>query len=147
MRQSKAEMYFHLVWATWRRLPLVLPEIERAVYRCIEGEAKKLGCKVYAIGGMPDHVHLAVKTPAVIDIPKLAKQVKGVSSTLVRNRLRPDELFRWQEGYAVYTVCPRHIQQTIAYIENQKRHHADGTILDEWEEVDEEYLPDPPAEI
>ena len=146
MRQSKAELYFHLVWGTWRRLPLVLPGIERAVYRCIEGEAKKLRCKVLGVNGMPDHVHLAVKAPAVINIPKLMQQVKGNSSTRVRKGLRPDELFGWQDGYAVYSVCPRHIQHIIQYIENQKQHHYDGTTVDEWEETDEEYLPEPSPE-
>ena len=42
MRQSKAEVYLHLVWATWQRQPYVTPDIERAVYHCIENELKRL---------------------------------------------------------------------------------------------------------
>jgi len=29
----------------------------------------------------------------------------------------------------------------IAYIENQKQHHLDGTLHSRWEETDEEYEP------
>jgi len=141
MRRSKVQMYFHLVWGTWRRQPLVTPEIEREVYRCIEAEVRKSKCVPVAIGGIPDHVHLAVKTPSNIDISKLMQQVKGVSSTFVRDQLTPGELFRLQEGYAVFSVCPNHIKNVIAYIENQKQHHAEGTLWAEWEETDEEYLP------
>ena len=31
MRQSKAEIYLHFVWATYERLPLLTPDIEREV--------------------------------------------------------------------------------------------------------------------
>ena len=103
MRRSKAEIYLHFVWGTWGRLPLVTPEIERDIYRCIENEAKRLQCTVLAIGGMPNHVHLAVRIPTVVSAAVLAQQVKGVSSTFVRDRLQPDELFRWQEGYSVFS--------------------------------------------
>ena len=64
MRQSKAEVYLHLAWATLGREPFLTAEVERSVYRCIEKEAKCLKCEVLAIGGMPDHVHLCVKLPA-----------------------------------------------------------------------------------
>jgi REP element-mobilizing transposase RayT len=141
MKQSKIEMYFHFVWATWQRLPLVTPEIEREVYRCIEQEARRLRCTVLAIGGLPDHVHLAVKVPATTPIPKIMQQAKGVSSTFVRDQLNPGGLFRWQEGYAVFTICPPHVKHIVAYIRNQKQHHADGSLIEEWEETDEEYVP------
>src|SRR5579872_23782 len=99
MRKSKADIYLHLVWKTWERLPLVTLEIERSVYRCIVQEAERLKCTVLAIGGMPDHIHLAVRIPTTVCAAQLAQQVKGVSSTFVRKQLHPGELFRWQEGF------------------------------------------------
>ncbi len=137
MRRSKAEIYLHLVWGTWERLPLVTPDIERELYRCIENEARQLKCVVLAIGGMPDHVHLIVRVPTLVSAARLAQQVKGVSSTFVRNQLRIGELFRWQEGYGVFSISRSHLKRAIAYVEKQKRHHACCKLWAEWEETDE----------
>jgi putative transposase len=140
-RQSKTRVYLHLVWATYERLPLLTPDIEREVYRCIESEAVRLKCKILAIGGMPDHVHLAVKLPATIDYSRLMNQIKGVSSHFVHDRLPGHEGFKWQSGYAAYSIDPDRLDVVIAYINNQKTHHSDNTFNPVWEEVDEEYMP------
>ncbi len=87
-------MYLHFVWATKRRLPLIVPEVERRLYGCISAEARRLGCEVLAVGGMPDHVHLAVAMPTVLSPAKLMQQVKGVSSHFASEHLLPaGELF------------------------------------------------------
>ena len=141
MRQSKSEIYLHIVWATLKREAFVTPDIERAVYRCIGSEAQHLGCTILAIGGMPDHVHLCLKLPTRVAVSNLMNQVKGVSSHFVHDRLSPDLPFQWQEGYGVFSVGPNQIKPVIAYIENQKQHHLDGTLHSRWEETDEEYEP------
>lgn len=46
MRRNKLALYVHLNWATWDRLPLITPDIERRLYRNIESEARKMGCTV-----------------------------------------------------------------------------------------------------
>ena len=33
MRRNKLALYLHLVWATWDRLPLITPDIERRLHR------------------------------------------------------------------------------------------------------------------
>jgi REP element-mobilizing transposase RayT len=133
-------MFFHVVWATHRRQPLLTPERERAVHRCIESEARKLCCDVLAIGGMPDHVHLAVSTPTTLAVAQLMKQVKGVSSAFA-NRLQDQTgAFRWQEGFAVFTVSRSHVTRVVSYIKNQKRRHETSRLWPEWEETGEEAL-------
>ena len=139
MRQSKSEIYLHLVWATLKREAFITADIERAVSRCIGSEAHRLGCAVLAIGGMPDHVHLCVKLPTTLAVARLMNQVKGVSSHFVHDQISSDLPFRWQEGYAVLSVGPNQIQHILAYIENQKQHHQNNTLHSRWEETDEEY--------
>ena len=120
-------------------MPLVTPEIEAEVYRVIETEAKRLGCDVLAIGGMPDHIHLVVTLPATVTFGQLAKQVKGVSSKFTTDRLLPPEsFFKWQEGYGLFTLSRNHIERAVAYVQRQKLHHASGHLWPEWEETDEE---------
>jgi len=141
MTQSKVQVYIHCVWATYQRLPMLTPEIERAVYRCIENEAHRLRCRVLAINGMPDHVHLCVKLPSRLDIARLMNQVKGVASHFVHQQLPGNEGFAWQEGYGAFSVGPREVSLAVAYIENQKDHHASNTLDAEWEATEELYLP------
>ena len=129
-------MYLHFVWATYRRMPLVVEEIERAVYACILEEARKAGCEVLAIGGMPDHVHVAVHAPATVAPAVLARQMKGVSSTLVRREVRPGDTFGWQDGYGVFSFSRSHRDRVVAYIRNQKRHHLEASTWGEWEPAD-----------
>jgi len=46
--------------------------------------------------------------------------------------------FKWEGGYGVITVSPSHVRRIVAYIENQKRHHADGMLWASLEEAREE---------
>ncbi len=68
-------------------------------------------------------------------------QVKGVSSHFINERLPDKEGFRWQEGYGVFSVGYNQHKAVIAYVENQKTHHATNNIQPKWEETDEEYIP------
>src|SRR5687768_13550906 len=115
MRRSKVEIYFHLVWATKEREPWLSGAVERAAYRCVQNEAQEMGCHVLALNGMPDHVHLLAKAPSSVSAAALAKQVKGASSRLIRERVAPDSGFRWQEGYGVFSVSRSHVSRVKAY--------------------------------
>ncbi|MGI4788873.1 MAG: IS200/IS605 family transposase [Janthinobacterium lividum] len=80
MGHSHKEIYLHLVWATRQREPLLTPDVERRVHRCIQSEAERLGAIILAIGGLADHVHLVAQVPPHVSASQLAQQVKGVSS-------------------------------------------------------------------
>jgi REP element-mobilizing transposase RayT len=71
MRQAKAELYVHIVWATEGRRELMKPPVHRALYRCVEGQARQLGCTVLAIGGVADHVHMVLRMPAKLSLAQL----------------------------------------------------------------------------
>lgn len=95
MRRNKLALHLHLNWATWERLPLITPDIERRLYRNIESEARGMGCTVLALNGVEDHTHLLVKYPATISISDLVKQLKGVSSHFVNKVLESNDFFKW----------------------------------------------------
>src|SRR5688500_18874331 len=73
MRDPFTRLYVHLVWATWDRLPLITPGIQPAIYRCIQAEATRLGCRVGAIGGIEDHVHVLVRYPPAVSVSEMVK--------------------------------------------------------------------------
>ena len=56
--------------------------------------------------------------------------------------LKPDTWFDWQNGYAAIAVSPSHRKRIIAYIKNQKQHHADRTTDEELERDSETYESD-----
>lgn len=141
MRQTKSEIYLHIVWATSRREPFLAPDIERAVHRCIANEAMRLGCTVIALGGMPDHIHLAVKIPTHRSVSRIMNHIKSLSSRFIHDKFDELDGFAWQEGYGVFSVGRNQLPRLIAYVGNQKRHHADGSVHPAWEETDEEYIP------
>jgi len=134
MQRSKAEVYLHFIWATKRRLPLITPDVERGVYRCIASESARLGCVVLGIGGMPDHVHLVLKATTTLSASRIMQQVKGASSRYVQDQF-PEAAFGWQENYGVFSVTRSHLQRVLAYVHGQKEHHASGRLWPEWEEA------------
>ncbi len=72
--------YYHLVWSTRNREPLLIPPIELVVYAVIERESAKMDSPVLAIGGIEDHVHVAVMIRPRIAVATWVRQIKGVSA-------------------------------------------------------------------
>ena len=138
MRRNKLALYLHLVWATWDRLLLITPDIERRLHRNIESETQKQGCTVLALNGTEDHVHLLVSFPTTITIADLVKQVKGVSSHFINETLQPASQFKWQGSYGAFTVSRWDVDKIIEYIKRQKEHHTTGELVQEFEEAFEE---------
>lgn len=115
------------------RTLLVTPDAEDAIYAVIVSEAKRLGCGVFALGGIPDHVHLVVKTPTKVSAFDVMQRVKGVWSAFARNPTVGGQLFQWQEGYGVFSVGRSHLSRVVGCVENRKRHHARGKLGADWE--------------
>jgi putative transposase len=128
LRQPYSQLYIHMVWATWDRLPLLSPELKSAVYACIQAECTALKAEVIAIGGVEDHVHLLVRIPASASVSDLIQHVKGASSHLVTHRLMHEDGFKWQGAYSAFSVSPSDVPRIQDYILNQEAHHRDQTL-------------------
>ena len=133
MREPFHQMYAHLIWSSWDRLPLLTPERETAVYACIQAECDRLKVDVLAIGGIENHVHLLVRYDPVCSVSEIVKQVKGASSHLVTHVVSPKEFFKWQGAYMSYSVSPSAVPRIRNYVLRQKEHHRDQTDLPEHE--------------
>ena len=135
MWNKKLALYLHLIWATWDRSPRISPSIEKKTYRYITSQIHDLGCKILAINGMPDHIHLVIKYPSTLSVAEIVKKAKGGSSRLINQTLDVDELFRWQAGYAAFTVSRWDLHKIIKYVNNQKKNHADGILYSELDTI------------
>lgn len=141
--QSRIAVFLHLTWGTWDRLPLLIGEIEQGVHRILGAECVRLWVEALAIGGVEDHVHLLIRLSATLSLSELMKQLKGSSAHLVTHQIAPGEFFKWQGGYAAFSVSPRHLHQVADYIANQRHHHLTNTLLPLLEPAAEEFRPEP----
>jgi putative transposase len=123
------KLYYHFIWGTRERLPVILPAFESDLYRTIAAKVKELDGTTYAIGGIMDHVHLAVSVPPMIAVAKFVGEIKGNSSHFINNILKPGFEFYWQAEYGVLSFGEKNLPALVRYIQNQKRHHANGSLI------------------
>jgi REP element-mobilizing transposase RayT len=144
MHQARVAVFVHVTWGAWDRLPLLVGDAEARVYRAIGAECAALGVQLVALGGVEDHVHLLIRQPATIGLAELMKRIKGVSAHLATHEVSPGEFFKWQGGYAAFSVSPRHLRQVSDYIANQGQYHLSGTLLPMLEPEAEDFPTPPP---
>jgi putative transposase len=126
---SLTQLYLHCVWATWDRLPLIIPEIEIPLYTILAAKCRELECTPLAIGGIDDHVHLLVRLSPKIAVAQLVGQIKGASSHAVTHAIRPAHFFKWQGSYGAFTISQHSVDQVCGYIQLQKKHHSDRRLI------------------
>jgi putative transposase len=133
-------IFFHLVWGTKLREPRIDDAIERIIQQSIRATCEGQGVQIHGLGMMPDHLHLAVAVPPRIAVADLVKLLKGSSSHLVNTQARTSagfqERFYWQEEYGVLSFGERSLADVVAYVENQREHHANKTILPVFEQLE-----------
>ena len=93
------KLYYHLVWATFERLPLLNLERERIIRATLYAKAKELGLVLHSVGNVVDHIHVVTSVPPALSVAACVKQLKGASSRAVNVQAKTGEVFRWQEGY------------------------------------------------
>ena len=146
MAQSLHQVYGHIVFSTKSRLPLIHGEMEKDMYAYLGGIVRDLGASPVAINGMPDHVHLLIRTSKSIADMDFIRQVKGGSSKWLNER--GEKGFRWQAGYGWFGVSARNLAQARSYVEQQKEHHKVLSFQDDFRqflvrygvEYDERYV-------
>jgi putative transposase len=127
-------LFYHFVWTTKNREPLLTPDIDFRVHQYSRDEADKhFQAPLCFANGMPDHVHVLASVRPAISPADFVKQLKGASSRWFS--LEFDRAFEWQEGYGVLSVSEKETQSVINYIKNQKARHANKTRLEAFEET------------
>ena len=137
-------LYYHLVWATNIRAPLIDREQEDKLYKYLTGKADSLKCIVHAVNGTEDHIHVIASIPPMLSISDFVKQIKGSSAHYLNHLGANNEIsFGWQAGYGVFSMGQKQLEQAVLYVNNQKLHHAQGTVIPSLErEMNEEDAPE-----
>jgi len=124
-------LFYHLVWSTKLREPVIDDRIEAIVRGSINGSVSDKGGTIYAIGVMPDHVHVALSIPPKYSISEVVNAIKGVSSHLLGHELH-DPVHPWpgwQPEYGVLSFSERSLDRVIEYVDHQREHHAANTVI------------------
>jgi hypothetical protein len=77
------------------------------------GIARENGMKALQIGGMPDHVHLALALPPTQTVSKALQLLKGGSSKWIKDAFPNVRGFAWQDGYAAFCVSKSNCRRSL----------------------------------
>ncbi len=134
-------LYYHIVWTTKERQPLISPGIRPILYGYIIGKAHAMGVIVHAIGGIDDHIHIIVSIPPKISIADFVRFIKGGSAYHINHTFPSEETgFVWQRGYGVFSLGGKQLRQAVEYVRNQETHHRFNSIepkLEEYASLDD----------
>ena len=135
-RNVYSEIHLHITWHTKKSVPILVDDVERQLHRYLRGRiAKTDGAFVHAIGGIADHVHLAVSVPATLVISDWIGELKGASAYYINHEICNRRVLEWQTGYGVVSFGTKDVPWVVAYIRNQKAHHAADTVHERLERI------------
>jgi REP element-mobilizing transposase RayT len=87
-------------------------------------------------GGTADHVHLAVKVPPSLGLPRWIGELKGASTYEINGTFK-DLNFSWQIGYGIVSFAEKDRKIIENYINNQELHHSTGKLYPNLEKIND----------
>ncbi|TMC59638.1 MAG: IS200/IS605 family transposase [Chloroflexi bacterium] len=123
------QLYYHVVWATKHRVPILTPPIEETVHGMLRRKAVALEATVFALNGPEDHIHMVVAIPPKIAVATFVGQVKAAVSTTSNKESGAMQSLYWQDAYGVFSFDRKRLPNYVAYVEKQKEHHTNGTTI------------------
>jgi putative transposase len=87
------ELFYHFVWRTKDSWPMLKPNVQEAAYKFLTHRALTTPeALVHAIGGIEDHVHIAVSLPPTVQLAEWVGDLKGACSHGAFRALAPSSL-------------------------------------------------------
>ena len=148
MSQSLSFLLVHVVFSTKDRAPLLDADIRAPLHAYLATVARKLDCECYRVGGVADHVHLAIRLSRTVTVASLVSELKTASSKWLKTRSPTLGHFAWQRGYGAFSVGPADLDALRGYIDDQEKHHQTRTFQEEFRaflsrygiDIDERYV-------
>ena len=129
---SYVSSYYHCVFSTKERRPLITPGLQERLWPYLGGIARQNEMKAIEIGGVADHVHILLSLPSTLSIAKAMQLIKGGSSKWVHENFPEHRLFGWQVKYGAFGVSVSLLDKTIQYIQTQSEDHRKMTFQEEF---------------
>ena len=148
MAQSLSQTLIHLIFSTKDRVPFLDDQIKEPMHAYLATCARNRDWECYHVGGIVDHVHLAVRQPRTDNQSDFLGHLKRNSSKWIHQQGEQYKSFAWQRGYGAFSVGCSQLPVLIEYIKNQEEHHKVKTFQEEYLDLlkkigvgyDEKYL-------
>ena len=148
MPQSLSFLLVHLVFSTKDRAPVLDASVRPGLHAYLATVARGVDCECYRVGGVADHVHLAIRLSRTFTTAKLVEELKTSSSKWLKTQSSGLSDFAWQRGYGAFSVGPSDLDALRRYIDQQEEHHRTKSFQDEYRafltkygiEYDERYV-------
>jgi REP element-mobilizing transposase RayT len=137
MPQTLSFNLVHIIFSTKNRVALINDDILPALHAYLAGTARKLDCECFRVGGVADHVHLAMRLATTRTAAKVVSEIKTSSSVWMKEQ--GVSKFAWQRGYGLFSVSPSDIGVLAQYIDQQEAHHRRRDFKDEMRAFFEKY--------
>ena len=136
--RAYSEINFHIIRHTKGNLPLIELAIESKLYEFLRKKMLETPeVHVHALGGIENHVHIAVSIPPQIQPAEWIGQLKGASAYFI-NQDSNHKLLQWQNGYGIVSFGTKDLKWVVNYVLNQKEHHKKGRTFARLESVEKE---------
>ena len=125
-RRNAGSVYslkYHLVWCAKYRRKVLVGEIADELRSLLYQKAQELDVTIEALEIMPDHVHLFIESDPTEAPQRLANQLKGYTSRMLRLKfpqLRSRIPSMWSRSYYVGSIGHVSEEAVKRYIEMQK---------------------------
>ncbi|MDX2140728.1 MAG: IS200/IS605 family transposase [Chloroflexota bacterium] len=129
--------YYHIVWTTHERQPMIERDHVGPLMDAIDEACEKLGCKIYALSVLPDHLHIAVSIPPRIAVLDWVRDMKIASARAVHKALPAADDLLWDRGCGVITFGTQNKDKVIRYVKRQRAIHAEGQLIDALEKTNQ----------
>ena len=138
-----SQIYVHIIFAVKGRESLILPPWESRLYKYVTGIVQNMNQKMIAVNGISNHIHILIGMRPTCCLSDLVREVKKSSNTFINENKFSKLKFNWQEGFGAFSCSHNQLDQAVAYVMNQKEHHAHKTFREEYLELMEElHIPD-----
>lgn len=132
MPQSLSLVIVHVIFSTKDRHPFIAPDTRPKLHAYLATVARNIGCEAYRVGGVADHVHLAIRLSRTVTLADLVQELKKASSKWVKTQSPGLAAFARQRGYGCFSVGPSDLEPLRAYIDDQENHHRTRTFQEEF---------------
>ena len=125
---STHQIFIHIVWTTLDRQAMIDRTTRDFLDSFLKKTAAKQDVEVVDLAILKTHVHVVIRTPPRLDLPRLVQFFKGGSS-YTASRLPGNKLgLRWAPEYSATTVGPTQLDRIRRYLAAQPRHHPGEAI-------------------
>lgn len=124
--------YYHVVFATYRREPVLAEKYSDELYRVLASIIKKKDCKALLVNGVENHIHILLNLNPKVALSDLMRDLKSQSSLWVKNSGKFPMFRKWAHEYGAFSLSASHRQAVYDYIAVQKIHHSEMNLDDEF---------------